>query len=83
MKCTCTKLRKNGNWTYEDLNAAILVVDDGALIKIMTWLYGIPTTSLRDYVIKKTIGRKRGRLEVLSYEEKNERVNWRLSKWKH
>ena len=54
----------------------MLAVDDGAPIKIMARLYGIPTTSLRDHVIGKTISRKRGRSGVLSSEEENELVNW-------
>ena len=71
---TCTKLRKNGNWTDEDLNAAMLAIDDGAPIKTVARLYGIPTTSLRDHVSGKTIGRKRGKSGVLSFKEENELI---------
>ena len=35
-KCTYTKLRQNENWTDKDLNAAMLVVGDGLLLK--QWL---------------------------------------------
>ena len=73
---TCTKLRKNKNWTDEGLNAAMLAIDDGAPIKTVARFYGIPTTSLHDHVTGKTISRKRGRSGVLSSEEENELVNW-------
>ena len=53
----------------------MLKVDDGAPIKTMARHYGIPTTSLRDHVIGKTISRKRGKSGVLLLEEKNELVN--------
>ena len=69
---------KNGNWTDEDLNAAMLVVDNGAPIKTVARLYGIPATSLRDHVTRKTIGGKHGKSGVLSFEEENELVKWIL-----
>ena len=54
----------------------MLAVDDGAPVKIVARLYGIPTTSLRDHVTGKTISRKRGKSGVLSFEEENKLVNW-------
>jgi hypothetical protein len=72
---TGVKLRKNGKWTDEDLNAAMLAIDDGAPIKTVARLYGIPTTSLRHHVFGKTLSRKRGKSGVLSSEEENELVN--------
>jgi hypothetical protein len=52
---TGTKLGKFENWTDEDLNAAMLAVDNGAPIKTMARRYRIPTISLRNYVIGKII----------------------------
>jgi len=54
----------------------MLAIDDGAPIKTVARLYGIPTTSLRDHVFGKTLSRKRGKSGVLSSEEENELVNW-------
>lgn len=73
---TCAKFIQNENWTDEDLNAAMLAVDDGAPIKIMTRLYEISTTFLRDHVFGIKISRKHGKSGVLSSKEENELVNW-------
>jgi hypothetical protein len=53
----------------------MLAIDDGAPIKTVARLYGIPTTSLRHHVFGKTLSRKRGKSGVLSSEEENELVN--------
>ena len=54
----------------------MLVVNDGAPIKTMARLYGIPRTSLHDHVTGETIGRKCRKSRVLSFEEENELVKW-------
>lgn len=55
----------------------LLVVDDGASIETLTNICRIPTTSLQDHALEKTIGRSFGKLGIrmVSFEEESKLVN--------
>ena len=78
VQCMGRKIMNDGNCTDEQLNATLLAIDDGAPIKSASRIHGISTTSLWDHDTGKTIGRKCGKLGVLSFQEESELVNWSL-----
>lgn len=53
----------------------LLAVDDGASIETLAKNYRIPTTPLWDHALEKTIGTKRGKLGMVSFEKASELVN--------
>ena len=63
---------KNGNWSDESLQAAMnAVTDNGMPLKQIGRSFGVPCTSLRDYLYGKTRGQHRGITPTLkSHEEK-------------
>ena len=64
---------KNGNYSDESLQKAMNEVTDvGMSLREADKLFGVSTTSLRDYLYGKTRGRHRGIKPTLkSHEEKN------------
>lgn len=78
-ECEVKKIRKKWELDDDQLEAALLAVDNGAPMKIIPQIYGIPTMSLWDHNgIGKITGRKCGKLWVLSFEEDIEPINWIL-----
>lgn len=79
MNAQFLKLGKNWELDIDQLEAALLAVDNGAPMKIIPQIYGIPIVSLWDHHgIGKITGRKRGKLGVLSFDEDNEPIDWIL-----
>lgn len=78
-ECPIKKLRKKWELDDDQLEATLLAIDNGAPMKIIQQIYGIPTMPLWDHHgTRKIIGRKRGKLGVLSFEEDTEPLNWIL-----
>jgi hypothetical protein len=71
-----TRMRKNGNWTDEQLRKALVAVDDGKSMKKAAEENQIPYSSFRDWCYGKTRSRKRGMKAVLSPEEEAQIVDF-------
>jgi hypothetical protein len=70
------KVRKNGNWTDEQLKRALHAVDEGQSMKKAAEENNIPYTSFRDHCLGKTRSRCRGVKGVLTPEEEAEIVDF-------
>jgi hypothetical protein len=70
------KRRKNGNWEDSEMRAAIAAVDDGMTIRKAATTYGIPRSSLEDWLYGRTRSRRRGKEGTLTAEEERLIVNW-------
>jgi hypothetical protein len=70
------RVRKNGNWTNEQLRKALAAVDDGQSMKKAAEENHIPYSSFRDWCYGKTRSRKRGVKAVLSPEEEAQIVDF-------
>jgi len=66
----------NGNWTTEQLQSAIVDVDEGMPIREAGRINGIPSSSLRGHLYGTTIYRKRGKEGVLTNAEDEELVDY-------
>lgn len=72
------RLKKNGNWTSQQLRSAIADVDDGDTIRSAARDHGIPCSSLRGHVYGTTMQRRRGRKGVLTDAEEEKLVQYLL-----
>jgi hypothetical protein len=63
------QLKKNINWSDEQLERAKRAVDRGARITSAADFYGIPRSTLRSHVQGITLGRKRGKTSILTPSE--------------
>jgi hypothetical protein len=70
------KLKKNGNWSSEQLRQGIAAVDNGMSMKRAAETYGIPYSSFRDWYYGKTRTRLRGAQGVLTAEEEEQIVKY-------
>ena len=69
--------KKTGNWTDAALKAAIdAVTDQGMKVRCTARTFGIPSTSLRDHLFGKVVGRKRGTKTTLSQEEEEKLIEY-------
>jgi hypothetical protein len=75
-RCLRPKVRKNGNWTNEQLKRALHAVDEGQSMKKAAEENNIPYTSFRDHCLGKTRSRCRGVKGVLTPEEEAEIVDF-------
>ncbi|KAG0580278.1 hypothetical protein KC19_4G162300 [Ceratodon purpureus] len=64
--------RKNGDWSTSDLNKAIEMIEGGAKILTAARAVNIPVSTVRDHLLGRRKGRKRGRERILNDEEENE-----------
>jgi hypothetical protein len=63
-------VKKTGNWTDAALKQAMdAITDQGMKVRAAARTFGIPTTSLRDHLYGRVMGRKRGTKTVLSHLE--------------
>lgn len=65
------RIRKNGNWTDEQLHMALAAVDDGESMLKAARVHHIPYTTFRNWCYGRTRSRKRGVKAVLSPEEES------------
>jgi len=70
------KLRKNSNWSSEQLQEAIKDIDDGVLLETDAREYGISITTFKGHIYGKTLSRKRGKKGVLNDEEEGRIVKY-------
>jgi hypothetical protein len=63
------KKKKNGNWKDEDLRATIAVVDESMNIKRAAMRFGIPRSSLEDWLYKRTRSRRKEKKGTLSADK--------------
>jgi hypothetical protein len=70
------RVRKNGNWTDEQLRKALAAVDDGQSMKKAAEENHIPYSSFHDWYYGKTRSRKRGVKVVLSPKEEAQIVDF-------
>jgi hypothetical protein len=68
--------RKNGNWKDDDLQGAIAAVDNGMNIKRAATKFGIPRSSLEDWLYGRTRSRRRGKEGTLTAEEERLIMDW-------
>lgn len=64
--------RKNGDWSTADLNKAIEMIEGGAKILTAARAVNIPVSTVRDHLLGRRKGRKRGRERILNDEEEND-----------
>jgi hypothetical protein len=64
--------RKNGDWSTSDLNKAIEMIEGGAKILTAARAVNIPVSTVRDHLLGRRKGRKRGRERILNDEEEND-----------
>jgi hypothetical protein len=70
-------VKKTGNWTDATLKQAMdAITDQGMKVRAAARTFGIPTTSLRDHLYGKVMGRKRGTKTVLSHEEEGKLLDY-------
>jgi hypothetical protein len=63
-------VKKTGNWTDAILKQAMdAITDKGMKVRVAARTFGIPTTSLRDHLYGRVMGRKRGTKTMLNQEE--------------
>ena len=67
-------LKKNGNWSDEQLRQAKQVVDKGARISSTTDFYGILVSTLQSHVHGITLTRKRDKMSILTTVEEGKLV---------
>jgi hypothetical protein len=70
------KLKKNGNWSNDQLRQGIAAVDNGMSMKKAAETYGIPYSSFRDWCYGRTSTRLRGARGVLTGEEEEQIVQY-------
>jgi hypothetical protein len=68
---TSVEKRKNGNCKDDDLRGAIATVDDGMNIRRAATKFGIPRSSLEDWLYGRTRSRRRGKEGTLIAEEEH------------
>ena len=71
--------RKNGNWTNEELSAALATYDNGMSMKKASEQFPIPYTSFREHCYGMRKSRTRGAKVVLSIDEKHQLSDWLIS----
>jgi hypothetical protein len=71
-----TKLKKNGNWSTENLCQGIAAVDNGMSMKRAAKTYGIPYSSFRDWCYGRTRTHLRGAKGVFTAEEEKQLVKY-------
>ena len=67
-------MRKNSNWSDDQLHRARRAVDKGARISSAADFYRIPVSTLRSHVHGITLTRKRGKASVLTALEEGKLV---------
>lgn len=73
------RIQQRGNWSEESMKEAIKEVKKGtASIGKIGEKYGIPESSIRDWVTGKTSSKKTGPRTVLTKEEEDSMVDWCL-----
>jgi hypothetical protein len=70
------KLKKNGNWSTENLRQGIAAVDNGMSMKRAAEAYGIPYSSFREWCYGRIRTRLRGAKGVLTVEEEEQLVKY-------
>ncbi|KAG0553491.1 hypothetical protein KC19_12G015400 [Ceratodon purpureus] len=71
------RMQQRGTWTEESMKEAIKEVKKGtASIGKIGEKYGIPESSIRDWLTGKTSSKKKGPRTVLSKEEEDSMVDW-------
>jgi hypothetical protein len=71
------RLKKNGNWTDQQLEKALsAITDDGLKIGEASRVYNIPATSLRNHLWGTTNGRHRGICPTLKHDEEQKLVEF-------
>jgi len=71
------QLKKNGNWTDEQLEKALsAITDDGLKIREAARVFNIPATSLRNHLWGTTNGRHRGICPTLKHDEELKLVDF-------
>jgi hypothetical protein len=70
------KRRKNGNWEDSEMRAAIAAVDNGMNIRKAGAKYGIPRSSLENWLYGRSRSCRRGKQGTLTAEEETLIVNW-------
>ena len=70
------RIKKNGNWTDEQLRSALAAVDDGFPMRMAAIQNNIPYSSFRDWCFGRTRSRRRGKMSVLTPEEESELVQY-------
>jgi hypothetical protein len=70
------RILKNGNFSDQQLRAAMAAVDRGCPVQTAALDYDVPRSILRSHVIGITLSRKRGRKPVLSATEEGKLVNY-------
>jgi hypothetical protein len=73
------KRKKNGNWSDEQLSAAIAAFDNGMTMKKTSEQFQVPYTSFREHVYGMRKSRTRGAKGVLSEEEERQLTHWLIS----
>ncbi|XP_024364274.1 uncharacterized protein [Physcomitrium patens] len=73
------RIQQRGNWSEESMKEAIKEVKKGtASIGKIGEKYGIPESSIRDWLTGKTSSKKKGPRTVLTKEEEDSMVDWCL-----
>nr|PNR49337.1 hypothetical protein PHYPA_011233 [Physcomitrium patens] len=76
---TTRRIQQRGNWSEESMKEAIKEVKKGtASIGKIGEKYGIPESSIRDWLTGKTSSKKKGPRTVLTKEEEDSMVDWCL-----
>lgn len=70
--------RHKGNWTDEQLAAAMAAIEAGTKVAIVSREFRISDSSLRDHLYGRTIQRKKGPHSVLTDNEESQLVKWML-----
>lgn len=74
---TIRRIQQRGTWTEESMKEAIKEVKKGtSSIGKIGEKYGIPESSIRDWLTGKTSSKKKGPRTVLSKEEEESMVDW-------
>ena len=73
------RVKKNGNWSNQQLQQALAAVDEGKSIKKAALENHIPYTSLCDWCYGRTRSRKRGVKAVLTQEEEAQLVQYLIA----
>lgn len=72
-----TASKRNGNWTNAQLRRAMdAITDQGMKVRTAARTFGVPHTSLRDHLLGKTIGRRRGVKPTLENDEEEKLVDY-------
>ena len=79
------RIMKIGNWSDQQLKAAMVAVDMGCPVQTATLDYDVPKSILYSHVMGITLSQKRGKKPMLSAVEEEKLVNYihRMAKYGH